>query len=94
MFTNGLPVIDPIACPDVFVSGVACCEPLGSDHFRITHYAKQFCSALGQDCAVIVARLVVSGDTIATGKEYVWNEVAKSRLLVPKPKTLIGVSQH
>lgn len=75
MFTNGLPVIEPIAVPDVFISGVACCEPLGNDLFRLTHYAAQRCPETGRDVAVIVSRLIATTFTLYTGRDYVFREV-------------------
>jgi hypothetical protein len=59
-----LPVIEPIAVPDVYVSGVLPKEELGGGLFRVTAYAIQRCSD-GTDCAVIVSRHIVCADDMA-----------------------------
>jgi hypothetical protein len=55
---RNLPVIEPIAVPDVYVSGVLPKEELGGGLFRVTAYAIQRCTD-GTDCAVIVSRHIV-----------------------------------
>jgi len=59
-----LEIIEPIAVPDTFVSGVLSLEDLGSDLFRITAYAVQRCPHENKDYAVIVSRHVCTGMTI------------------------------
>lgn len=74
MFIN-LPVIEPIAVSDTYVSGVACVEDLGDDMFRITHYAVQRCPDGITDYAVIVSRLIASASTIKAAREYIIREL-------------------
>ena len=81
MFTNGLPGVEPVAVPDVYISGVACVEPLGNGMYRITHYAVQHVHGIQQDCAVIVSRLIASIDTMRAGRDYIFSEVDKPRLV-------------
>jgi hypothetical protein len=76
MYIN-LPVIEPIAVTDTYVSGVACVEDLGDNMFRITHYAVQRCPDGQTDYAVIVSRIVASAATIRAGREHVIREVDK-----------------
>jgi hypothetical protein len=76
MYIN-LPVIEPIAVTDTYVSGVACVEDLGDDMFRITHYAVQRCPDGTTDYAVIVSRIVASAATIKASREYVIRETEK-----------------
>jgi hypothetical protein len=76
MYTH-LPVIEPIAVTDTYVSGVACVENLGGDLFRITHYAVQRCTDSGMDCAVIVSRIIATEATIKSVREYVIREMDK-----------------
>lgn len=57
MYIN-LPIIEPIAVPDVYVSGVLPKEELGGGLIRVTAYAVQRCPD-GTDCAVIVSRHIV-----------------------------------
>ena len=53
-----LPVIEPIAVPDVFVSGILPREDLGGGLVRVTAYAIQRCPD-GTMCKVIVSRHIV-----------------------------------
>ena len=53
-----MPIIEPIAVPDVYVSGVLPKEELGGGLVRVTAYAIQRCPD-GTQCAVIVSRHVV-----------------------------------
>lgn len=53
-----LVVIEPIAVPDVLISGVLPKEDLGNGMVRVTAYAIQRCPD-GTRCAVIVSRHVV-----------------------------------
>ena len=76
MFIN-LPVIEPIAVPDTYVSGVACVEDLGDDMFRITHYAVQRCPDGSTDYAVIVSRIIASASTIKSARECILREMDK-----------------
>jgi hypothetical protein len=76
MYTH-LPVIEPIAVTDTYISGVACVENLGGDVFRITHYAVQRCTDGGMDCAVIVSRIIATEETIKSVREYVIREMDK-----------------
>jgi hypothetical protein len=55
---RNLPVIEPIAVPDVYVSGVLPKERLPGGMVRVTAYAIQRCPD-GTECAVIVARHVL-----------------------------------
>jgi hypothetical protein len=59
-----LPVIEPIAVPDVFVSGVLPKEELGDGLIRVTAYAIQRCTD-GTECAVIVSRHIICEATMA-----------------------------
>jgi hypothetical protein len=61
---RNLPVIEPIAVPDVFVSGVLPKEELGGGLVRVTAYAIQRCTD-GTDCAVIVSRHVLCESDMA-----------------------------
>jgi hypothetical protein len=61
---RNLPVIEPIAVPDVYVSGVFPKEHLAGGMVRVTAYAIQRCQD-GTECAVIVARHVLwEGDMV------------------------------
>jgi hypothetical protein len=53
-----MPIIEPIAVPDVYVSGVLPKEELGGGLVRVTAYAIQR-GPDGTQCAVIVSRHVV-----------------------------------
>jgi hypothetical protein len=62
---RNLPVIEPIAVPDVYVSGILPKEELGGGLIRVTAYAIQRCTD-GTDCAVIVSRHIVREADMAT----------------------------
>lgn len=62
---RNLPVIEPIAVPDTFVSGVLSVDDLGGDLFRVTAYAIQRCP--DGECAVIVSRHVMHATTMHEG---------------------------
>jgi hypothetical protein len=70
-----LPVIEPIAVTDTYVSGVACVEDLGDNMFRITHYAVQRCPDGVTDYAVIVSRIIASAATIKASRDYIIREM-------------------
>jgi hypothetical protein len=72
-----LPVIEPIAVTDTYVSGVACVEDLGDNMFRITHYAVQRCPDGVTDYAVIVSRIIASAATIKASRDYIIRETEK-----------------
>lgn len=52
--------IEPIAVTDIFASGLAFVEDIGSGCFRLTFYVEQRCSQSGEHERVIIARIVMS----------------------------------
>ena len=58
-------LIEPIAVPDIFVSGTAPVQDLGDGNVRLIVYAKQKSLFDGTDEHVVVGRLVMSMNTLA-----------------------------
>ncbi|PAQ01548.1 hypothetical protein LRP31_18855 [Mesorhizobium mediterraneum] len=64
MSTAPLPLCEPIAILDIFVSGVGDMEELSPNLFRVTYYAKQRDTYTGETQLNVVAKFVVTFETL------------------------------
>lgn len=73
-------VCDLLACPDIFVSGIARIEKMTGDVYRFVFYVEQMIED-GHMCKVVAARILVPGTIIpiaikqaayATGDMGMW----------------------
>lgn len=71
------PLVETQAVHDVFVSGVARVDAVGAGIFRLTFFTESHCSFDGRKERNIVARFIVSAETIATNREVIAKEIAK-----------------
>jgi len=68
---SNVPFTEPIAVPDVFVSGVGRVDPIGDGIFRITYYVDHHSAFDGRSEKVVVARMLISGEAINRAIETV-----------------------
>jgi hypothetical protein len=60
-----IPLSEPVAVVDTFVSGVAYVEELSPNLYRVVYYADQRAVYDGSRERAVAARFIVSGETLA-----------------------------
>lgn len=66
MNNKHLPLVEALAVPDVYVSGLADVEPLGGGVYRFTFYALQRSAITGHTERVVVAKNICMAETART----------------------------
>lgn len=74
------PLVETQAVHDIFVSGVARVDPLGSDIYRITFYAENYCTFDGRRERNVVARFVIHDCAIKRGRAFVSASISQLKL--------------
>lgn len=75
------PLVEPEPVRDIFITGVARVDTVGAGLYRVTYFADGKCTFDGRDERIVVARLVMTNETITTGRQFVIAEMAKHSLV-------------
>lgn len=87
-------LVDPIAVPDTFVSGLGNIEDLGCGCFRFTFFANQKSLIDGRCERVVVARLIGPASTARACSETALELLAGYRKEESEPTAPHGVQTH
>lgn len=66
MHNKHLPLVETMALPDVYVSGLADIEALGGGVYRFTFYALQRSTITGKTERVVVSKVICMAETART----------------------------